>query len=175
MVQKTTYRMPYRRRRELKTDYKQRIALLKSGKPRLVVRKTNKYIIAQIVVSKEAQDYTVIGITSKILQKYGWKYSFKNLPACYLTGLIIGKLALKNGINEAVLDIGLNRVTKGNRIFTVLKGAVDAGLKIPHSKEILPSEDRIKGLHIANYLEKFKNLPNDFEEIKEKILKEYGS
>ncbi|MEM0481037.1 MAG: 50S ribosomal protein L18 [Candidatus Aenigmatarchaeota archaeon] len=175
MVQKTTYRMPYRRRRELKTDYKQRIALLKSGKPRLVVRKTNKYIIAQIVVSKEAQDYTVIGITSKILQKYGWKYSFKNLPACYLTGLIIGKLALKNGINEAVLDIGLNRVTKGNRIFTVLKGAVDAGLKIPHSKEILPSEDRIKGLHIANYLEKFKNLPNDFEKIKEKILKEYGS
>ena len=175
MVQKTTYRMPYKRRRKLKTDYRQRIELLKSGKPRLVVRKTNKYIIAQIVKSKEAQDYTVLGITSKILQKYGWKYSFKNLPACYLTGLIIGKLALKNGIKEAILDIGLNRVTKGNRIFAVIKGAIDAGLKIPHSNEVLPSEDRIKGLHIANYLEKFKDLPKDFEEIKQKILKEYGS
>jgi large subunit ribosomal protein L18 len=174
MVQKTTYRMPYKRRRELKTNYRKRIALLKSGKPRLVVRKTNRYIIAQIVISKEAKDFTVVGITSKILKKYDWKYSFKNLPASYLTGLIIGKLAIRKGINEAILDIGLNRATKGNRIFAVLRGALDAGLKIPHGKEILPSEERIKGLHIASYLEKFKDLPNVFEEVKEKILKDYG-
>jgi large subunit ribosomal protein L18 len=174
MVQNPTYRMPYKRRRKMKTNYRKRIELLKSNKPRLVVRKTNKYIIAQIVISKEAQDYTIIGITSKILKKYNWNFSFKNLPASYLTGLIIGKLALKKGINEAILDIGLNRATKGNRIFAVLKGALDAGLKIPHSEEILPSEERIKGIHIASYLEKFKDLPKFFEEVKEKILKDYG-
>lgn len=166
------HKMPLKRRREFKTNYKKRLKLLLSGKPRLVVRKTNRYIIAQIVESKEGQDFTKIGITSKILKKYGWKYSFKNLPACYLTGLIIGKLALKNGVKEAILDIGLNKSTKGNRVYTVLKGALDAGLKIPHSEEILPSEDRIRGEHIANYLEKFKNLPNDFELIKNKILSE---
>lgn len=165
------YKMPLKRRRKFKTDYKKRLKLLLSGKPRLVVRKTNKYIIAQIVISEEARDRTVVGVTSKILRdKYGWKYSCKNLPAAYLTGLIIGKLALKNGIKEAILDMGLNRKTKGNRIFATLKGAVDAGLKIPHGEEILPDETRIKGEHIARYLEKFKNLPKDFEVLKEKIL-----
>ncbi|MEM5870744.1 MAG: 50S ribosomal protein L18 [Candidatus Aenigmatarchaeota archaeon] len=175
MVQKTTYKMPYKRRRKFKTDYRQRIGLLKSGKIRLVVRKTNKYIIAQLVKSKEAQDYTIIGITSKILKdKYNWQYSCKNLPAAYLTGLIIGKLALKNNIQEAILDIGLNRSTKGNRIYAVLKGAIDAGLKIPHNEKILPSQDRIEGRHIASYIEKFKNITNDFYKVKEQILKDYG-
>ncbi len=173
MAKDATYKVKFRRRREFKTNYKKRISLLKSGKPRLVVRKTNRYIIAQIVISKEAQDYTLIGITSKILKKFGWNYSCKNLPACYLTGLIIGKLAIKNNINEAILDIGLNRSTKGNRIYAVLKGALDAGLKVPHSEEILPNEERIKGFHIANYLEKFKNLPNDFELVKQKILEKF--
>ena len=166
------YKMPLKRRRKLKTNYKKRLKLLLSGKPRLVVRKTNRYIIAQIVESKEAKDFTKIGITSRILKKFKWNYSFKNLPACYLTGLIIGKLALKNGIKEAILDIGLHKSTKGNRIYAVLKGALDAGLNIPHSKEVLPSEDRIRGEHIANYLEKFKNLPQDFELVKNKILSE---
>jgi large subunit ribosomal protein L18 len=43
------YRVPWRRRREGKTNYYKRLKLIRSGKPRLVVRRTNKYIIAQIV------------------------------------------------------------------------------------------------------------------------------
>jgi large subunit ribosomal protein L18 len=35
-----------RRRREGKTDYSKRINLLKSGAPRIVFRKTNRYLIA---------------------------------------------------------------------------------------------------------------------------------
>lgn len=175
MVQKTNYRMPLKRRRKFKTDYRQRIGLLKSGKVRLVVRKTNKYIIAQLVKSREAQDFTIAGITSKILKdKYSWMYSCKNLPAAYLTGLIIGKIALKNGISEAILDLGLNRSTKGNRIYAVLKGALDAGLKIPYNEKILPSQERIEGRHIASYLERFKNITEDFYKVKEQILKDYG-
>ncbi|MGM0388528.1 MAG: 50S ribosomal protein L18, partial [Natrinema limicola] len=36
------YKVPMRRRREVRTDYHQRLRLLKSGKPRLVARKSNK-------------------------------------------------------------------------------------------------------------------------------------
>ena len=30
------------------------------------------------------------------------------------------------------LDVGLTRTTTGNRVFAVMKGAVDGGLDIPH-------------------------------------------
>ncbi len=166
----TTYRMQLKRRRLGKTNYKKRLKLLLSGKPRLIVRKTNKYIIAQIAKYNEKGDEILVGVTSKVLKKFGWNYSFKNTPAAYLTGLIIGKMAVEKGIKEAILDIGLHSPTKGSKVFAVAKGALDAGLKIPISESVIPSEDRIKGEHIASYLQKFKNLPEKFEEVKQKIL-----
>lgn len=30
------------------------------------------------------------------------------------------------------LDVGLTRTTTGNRVFAVMKGAIDGGLDIPH-------------------------------------------
>ena len=30
------------------------------------------------------------------------------------------------------LDVGLTRTTTGNRVFAVMKGAVDGGLEVPH-------------------------------------------
>ncbi|MEM4756409.1 MAG: hypothetical protein QW594_04745, partial [Candidatus Woesearchaeota archaeon] len=39
----------FRRRRSGKTNYTKRLGLLKSGKPRLVVRKTNTAFIVQLV------------------------------------------------------------------------------------------------------------------------------
>ena len=56
-----------RRRKEQKTDYRARLALLKSQKPRLIIRKTNRAIIAQIVVSEGAQDKVLITVTSRDL------------------------------------------------------------------------------------------------------------
>ena len=56
-----------RRRKENKTDYAKRLKLLKSETPRIVFRKTNKYLIAQYIVSEETHDKVEIGITSKIL------------------------------------------------------------------------------------------------------------
>ena len=61
-----------RRRKEHKTDYKLRRGLLSSNIPRIVVRRTNKYFIVQVVESKEAQDKIELGINSKNLLKYGW-------------------------------------------------------------------------------------------------------
>ena len=159
-----------RRRREGKTDYKLRLALLKSGKPRLVVRKSLKYITAQIIEYNEAGDRTIAAISSKLLRRFGWKFACDNIPAAYLTGLLIGKKAIEKKINEAILDAGLYSSTKGSRIYAVAKGAIDAGLSIPLSKDMLPSEDRIAGKHIASK-DKFVDLPEEFERIKEIILK----
>jgi len=142
-----------RRRREGKTNYSKRLKLLQGNKPRLVVRKTNRYIIAQIVTSKEARDSVVVGYTTKKLSEFNWQYSFKCLPAAYLLGLIIGKKAREKGINEAILDVGLHRVTKGNRIFAVVYG-VSKFINVPHSKEILPSIERLYGKHIDEAIEK---------------------
>ena len=137
-----------RRRREGKTNYHKRLTLLKSGAPRLVVRKTNKYIILQIVRSKDAQDKVLHTVSTKDLLKSGWpkdkEGSLKSLDAAYLGGLLIGKLALDSGLNERViLDSGLIPSTKGSRVYAVVKGAVDSGLKIAHGKEILPSNEMV--------------------------------
>ncbi|MEM4647766.1 MAG: 50S ribosomal protein L18 [Candidatus Pacearchaeota archaeon] len=152
-----------RRRREGKTDYRKRLKLLKSNKHRLVVRKTNRYIIAQIIESKEAKDKVIIGYTTKTLKKLNWNYSFKCLPAAYLLGLLIGKKAKEKGIKEAILDTGLHRITKGNRIFAVVYGA-SKFINIPCSK-YFPSEDRIYGKHIN------ENIETKVKEIEEKLIK----
>ncbi len=105
-----------RRRKEGKTDYKARLNLLKSKLSRIVVRKTNKYVIVQYVKSKEAQDSVIMGVSSKELLKYGWEKkntgSLKSLSACYLTGLLLGKKIKSAGENKAILDIGLVRSIK---------------------------------------------------------------
>jgi len=148
-----------RRRLESKTDYRARLALLKSGMPRLVVRKTNKYIITQVVTSDIAQDKIIAGVNSKSLLSKGWpenaKGSLKSIPAAYLTGLLIGKLASEKKISEAILDMGMYRNIQKSRIYAVLKGAVDAGMKIPHSEETLP-EIKINNEKIKSAFEKIK-------------------
>ena len=164
-----TYKLQFKRREEGKTDYQRRLKLLKSGKPRLVVRKSLNYITAQIVEFTTKGDKTIISATSKELKKLGWNFAADNLPAAYLTGMIIAKKCKEKNISEVILDIGLYASTKGNRIYAVVKGAVDGGLKIPVSEEILPSEDRISGKHIT-YLEKFKSLPETFESVKSKLM-----
>lgn len=140
-------KLPRQRRIEGKTDYKSRLGLLKSGKPRLVVRKTNRYIIVQIVESNIAQDRVVTASTSKDLLSKGWPEekagSLKSLSACYLTGFLVAESALKKGLKEAIFDIGMNRNVQKSRIYAVLKGAVDAGLKIPHNDETFPSEEQL--------------------------------
>lgn len=167
-----TYKMPFKRRRLCKTDYKRRLRLLISKKPRIVVRKSLKYIQAQIIEFDKKGDKAIASATSKELKKLGWNFSMDNLPSAYLVGMLIGKKALKKGIKEAILDSGLYPSKKGSRIYAVVKGAADAGLNIPVDKEMFPSEERIKGLHIANYLKKFKDLPEEFEKIRQKIIGE---
>ncbi len=135
-------RLPRRRRLEKKTDYKARLALLKSGKPRLVIRKSNRYITAQIVQSDIAQDKTICSVSSKSLLNKGWPKdksgSLKNRTAAYITGFIFGKLAHDKKIKEAIVDTGMYRNIHKSRLYATLKGTLDAGLSVVHSKDILP-------------------------------------
>lgn len=138
----------YRRRFEGKTDYKARIALLKSGKKRVVVRKSNRYIIAQIVESDIAQDKVLFSFSSRDLIKKGIAKensgSLKSLSAAYLTGFFLGEEGLSKGLKEAIFDMGLNRNIHKSRIYAVLKGVIDSGVKVPHNEKALPDVESIK-------------------------------
>ena len=146
-------RIPHRRRREGKTDYRKRLALLKSGKTRLVVRKSLEHMRVQFIDYDERGDVVVASAFSKELGKFGWKHGCGNVPAAYLTGLLAGVRA-RERVKEAVLDLGLQTSTKGSRLYAALRGVLDSGISVPHSPDILPSEDRILGKHINPEIEK---------------------
>lgn len=163
-------RISKRRRLEGRTDYKARINLLRSGKKRIVFRKTNRYIIGQYVESKEARDFVSVGAMSKELLKYGWPENavggLKSLPAGYLTGFLLGKkISDKTEKAEAVFDIGLIRNVRKSRIYAFLKGVIDSGVKINAGKDIFPDEKRLKGEQLKNKI--------DFDKIKQNIEKKF--
>ena len=62
-----------RRKREDRTDYKKRLALLKSKTLRLVVRKTNKHVSTQLILYGEDGDKVVESAHTRDLEKFGWK------------------------------------------------------------------------------------------------------
>ena len=146
-----------KRKRQDKTDYAARINLLKSKLPRLVVRKSNRYITAQIVESKEAKDKTICLINSKELIKEGWTSSFKNVAAAYLLGILIAEKAKEKGIKAAILDFSRYTSTKESKIYGVVKGARDNGLEISCDEKMLPKENRIYGEHLKDH-EKIKKI-----------------
>jgi large subunit ribosomal protein L18 len=172
-----------RRRREVRTDYHQRLRLLKSGKPRLVARVSNKHVRAQLVTPGAQGDETHAAASSEELAAYGWEAPTGNLPSAYLTGYLAGRRAIEVGLEEAVLDIGLNTATPGNKVFAVQEGAIDAGLDIPHSESVLADWSRNRGEHIADYAEQLDEplysgdfdateLPEHFDSVLERLQEE---
>lgn len=123
---------------------------------RLVVKKSLKHVIAQIIEFDKKGDKIIVSASSQELKKFGWDGPTDNTTAAYLVGLLIGKKALKNKIDSAIFDTGLHRSVKGTRVYALLKGIVDAGLSIPHSPDVFPSDERIMGKHIADYAENLK-------------------
>ncbi len=133
---------------EFKTNYNKRLKLLKGKSPRLVVRKTNKYITLQITESKNAQDKVVYSSSTKELLKLGWpkekQGSLKSLSAAYLAGMLLGKKAGKFK-ERVIVDTGLIPSTKGSRIYAAIKGAADSGIEINYDEKIMPKMDKIEG------------------------------
>lgn len=160
--------VPLRRKREGKTDYHLRLGLLKSQKPRLVIRKTLHHTIAQLVEYCAAGDKIIVSAHSRELKSHGYSQSTGNLPAAYLTGALLAKKAKEAKVKEAVLDLGLQTKNKGGKLYAALKGAVDAGLDVHHSKEILPSDERVCGNHISH--SKADAVKAEFEKAKGALL-----
>jgi large subunit ribosomal protein L18 len=194
MARSSRYRVQLRRRREQKTDYQARKAFVVSGRPRLVARSSLKNTIAQIVVAKPYGDIVLASAHSReLIKKYGWKGATGNVPAAYLTGLLCGLKAKKNGVEGAILDLGLVSPIKGCKVFSTLSGVVDAGVEIPHAEDKIVKE-RTEAEHIVEYAEtlgtpeeyapKFsqslanklapENLGEHFEKVKADIFTAYG-
>jgi large subunit ribosomal protein L18 len=158
------------------------LRLLKSGKPRLVARKSNKHVRAQLVTTGPQGDDTLASAHSDELAEYGWEAPTGNMPAAHLTGLLAGLRAVAAGVEEAVLDIGLHSPTPGNKVFAVQEGAIDAGLDIPHNDDVLAEWPRTRGEHIAEYADQqdglysgefdATELPEHFDELRETLLEE---
>jgi large subunit ribosomal protein L18 len=157
------YNLPFRRRRSGRTHYGKRRKLVASGVPRLVVRPSNKHIAAQLVRAHPDGDEVLASAHSSELKEFGWKAPCGNLPAAYLTGLLVGRRAKAKGVTDAILDIGLHAHGPGSRVFAAAKGAVDAGVNVPHDDSALPAIERIQGGHVESYS---KKLASDAERYK---------
>ncbi|HKZ93937.1 MAG TPA: 50S ribosomal protein L18 [Candidatus Bathyarchaeia archaeon] len=159
-----SYRVAFRRRRQGKTDYQQRRGLVLSGLPRFIVRGSLRNMTAEIVKAEVGGDKVVAYAHSAELAKnYGWLGATGNIPSAYLTGLLCGFKALNQGVEQAVLDVGLHNPSKGSRIFGALKGVLDAGLKVPSDKAMLPDEKRISGLHVVEYAKLLSSNPEVYQ------------
>jgi large subunit ribosomal protein L5e len=102
------YQTKLRRRREGKTDYYARKRLIiqaknkyNTPKYRLVVRITNRQIIAQIVAAEIIGDRVVCVASSAELPRYGVECGLTNYPAAYCTGLLCARrLLTKYGLAD---------------------------------------------------------------------------
>lgn len=178
----------FRRRREGSTNYAKRLALVKSDAERVVVRKTNKRILGQVVKYTDKGDSVIASADSaELTKKYGWPGK-RNKPTAYLTGLLLARKAKTQG--DLVLDIGITTPVKGSIPFVFAKGCIDGGMKLKGTFEI--KEEAYNATPIAKYAEQLKGeqaamkrqfggyaskgiavdqLPKLFNEVKEKILK----
>jgi len=107
------YQVKFRRRREGKTDYRQRKRLCtqdknkyQSPKYRLVVRFTNTKVICQIAYALVDGDRILCQAQSTELERYGLKVGLKNYAAAYCTGLLCARRLLQK--------VGLDEIYEGN-------------------------------------------------------------
>jgi len=162
------YQVKFKRRRQGKTDYFARKRLTvqdknkyNTPKYRLIVRFTNKDVIAQIAYARIEGDVIVCSAYAHELPRYGIKTGLTNYAAAYATGLLLARRHLKSlnlgdiykgaeqvdGVDynaekegdnpnpfTAVLDVGLARTSTGAKIFAVMKGVADGGIYVPHSE-----------------------------------------
>jgi large subunit ribosomal protein L18 len=181
----------FKRRRTALTNYKHRLALVKSSLDRIVIRKTNRRIIAEVVHYEEKGDRVIKYLDSSALAAYKWPPR-SNRATAYLVGILLAKTLSKTAGNksEYILDIGLSSPVKNSIPFMFAKGCTDGGLKLRSGIEVdekvfgLTSEyaQKLKKENEATYLKQFGGyLKGGFEpaslntllnDVKEKILKE---
>jgi len=95
------YQVKYARRRQGKTDYRARLALVTQDKNkynmpkyRFVVRFTKTDVICQIIRATLAGDEVLTSAYAHELSRYGLKAGFTNYAAAYCTGLLLARRTL---------------------------------------------------------------------------------
>ncbi|MEW6063182.1 MAG: 50S ribosomal protein L18 [Nanoarchaeota archaeon] len=189
MAKDKKYNVKLKRKRLGLTDYGRRLKLLKSKDYRLVIRKSLSNLVAQIIKFDVNGDEVIVSAhTKELARDFGWKANRGNIPSAYLTGFLLGLKAKEKKINKVIADFGLQ--DKGLRLYAALRGVIDAGLDAPHSKDILPRDDFIKGVFISNYAKiigshsnafsnyiknnlQLQELPKHFEDVKKLIMEKY--
>lgn len=111
------YQVKFKRRREGKTDYRQRKRLIAQDKNkyntpkyRFVARVTNSKIITQVIYATISGDRIVAAATSQELPRFGIKLGLTNYAASYATGLLLARRLLKKLKLDAIYQ-GSNDVT----------------------------------------------------------------
>jgi len=150
------HKLVFKRRRAGSTDYALRTKLLRSKIPQLVVRSSNRYVYVQVTNPMTSGDRVLTSASSKELASYGWTLGSASIPAAYLVGYLAGLRAVGRGISSAILNMGLTTPTKGNKAFAVIGGAVEAGLEVPKEEDVLPTQDRLYGRHITDYIKRVR-------------------
>jgi large subunit ribosomal protein L18 len=157
-----TYTVPHRREREGRTDYEQRLQLLKSRKKRFVIRLTNTQVIIQVASYDPEGDIIHLTVDGHSLDNYDWDHGKKSIPAAYLTGAIAAQRCADEGIDEGILDVGLQSPEKGGRLYAAVKGLTDHDIDVP-AGDVYPSQNRINGEHIN------ETVADDFQDTYEDI------
>lgn len=148
-----------------------------SKKYRLVVRRTNTKYISQIIFATITGDKVLCSAESTELRRLGLTAGLTNYSAGYCTGLLLARRLLKQvGLAEmyktnsevngeyynveddtddkrpfkALLDVGISRTTTGSRVFSILKGACDGGINVPHSTKRFPGYTKGKIEEVEN-------------------------
>jgi large subunit ribosomal protein L18 len=165
-----TYNLTLKRNRQLKTNYRKRASLLLSRRDFVVVKISDQNVSCQFLKPNLKGDIVISSSHSRELRKYGWKGSMNSLPACYLTGLLLGKKSIAKGTDNAILYTGRDSFT--SRIAACLKGIVAAGVNVPVSKDSLPSDERTNGKHIAEYAKILKGDQAKYNSIFSALIKE---
>ena len=129
MSKTNTFRTPFRRRAEGSTNYVKRMAFMKSGKPRAVIRKSTNNLGVQFVRTEKGKDSIMAAAHTKELAHYHYDGHGGNLPAAYLTGLLAGT-RMKGKAESVIVDLGVQPAILGTRLFAAVKGIQDAGVNV---------------------------------------------
>lgn len=159
-----------KRIRQRKTNYRKRSGILIGRRPFIITKISGQNISAQSLKPTLTGDIVIASAHSRELIRHGWKGSMNSMPACYLTGLLLGKKTIEKGATNAVLYTGNNPFT--TKVAACLKGIVDSGIKIPVSKDSLPGDDRVSGEHIASYAKLLKDSEEKYNSRFSALLKQ---
>ncbi len=175
MARGPKYRVPFRRRKEGKTNYHRRLKLIISRRKRLVIRCSNKHTTVQVVDALVQGDKILAQSHSSQLEKnFAWVNNAGNMPSAYLTGYLCGLRTKKANIQDIILDIGI--IVHNERIKAAFRGFLDAGIEVPHDEKWFPESlgERINGSHIENYAKLLKKKPAQFKKKFSKLLMKKG-